>query len=617
MRIFLFTCCIALTAGACTSTVSSDRKPNGTGSMAANPNGMGSGATGASLGGSGSVNTGAGGAGQGVTGAGGSGSGVAGNPDTPAVFTCPATVADKPPVRRLWRLTPAQFMNTQAAVLSSTRRAGTSPLPAVPAGESPLLPVDSNARYTTLSDNVTVAAPEFSKLLIFAQTHADQLVLGAKAGCWANSSSGPGLDACLTTLIQDKGTILFRRPLAADEIAYYADIVKNDQTANGAMVGPDGALSLAFQAMILAPHSLFQPEIGADVTPGVSRLTPYEVASSLSYALTASPPDAELWDAAANGQLTMRDQIKAQVTRLTAGPVASGTRGFVTEYFELRRLLGVPKTADIGSTGCQYQRSQVVRQAEALVNDVVTNNSATGFFATLFTTPTQFYSCSTEGVLGLTGGPMADQAPAKGMAPAGQRAGFLTSPALMGALASRDATMAIRRGKFINTEVLCRGVPDVDLAAIPMLDSTGLTQRERFAAHIGAGADSCAGCHSILDDAGLAFENYDTLGAYRTMDQVTPEMAKPIDAHGTLSGVGDADGPFQNAIELTTRFSTSATVEQCVMRNGFRYFMGRQEFGYDSCALTNAQKAYKESGGSYVEFIATLLTSESFMNRSY
>ncbi len=616
MRIFLFTCCIALTTGACTSTVNSDRKPGGNGSMAVNPNGMGSGATGAGLGGSG--NSSAGGSGQVATGSGGTGTNAMGGmPLTPAEFLCPATVTATPPARRLWRLTPAQFMNTQAAVLSSTRRSGASPLPAVPAGDSPLLPVDSNSRYTTTSDNVTVAAPEFSKLLIFAQTHADQLVLSAKAGCWANNSSGPGLDACLTTLIQDKGTILFRRPLAADEIAYYADIVKNDQTANGAMVGADGALSLAFQAMILAPHSLFQPEIGADVTPGVSRLTPYEVASSLSYALTASPPDAELWDAAANGLLTQPDQIKAQVTRLTAGPVASGTRGFVTEYFELRRLLGVPKSADIGSTGCQYQRTQAVQQAEALVNDVVTNSSSTGFFATLFTTPTQFYSCSTEAVLGLTGGPMADQAPAKGTSPAGQRAGLLTSPALMGALASRDKTMAIRRGKFINTEVLCRGVPDVDLAAIPMLDSTGLTQRERFVAHTGAGAASCAGCHSILDDAGLAFENYDTLGAYRTMDQVTPDMAKPIDAHGTLSNVGDADGPFQNAIELTTRFSTSSTVEQCVMRNGFRYFMGRQEFGYDSCALANAQTAYKASGGNYVEFIAALLTSDSFMNRSY
>ena len=57
--------------------------------------------------------------------------------------------------------------------------------------------------------------------------------------------------------------------------------------------------SAVISAMLQSPYFLYRSEIGAgDVKDGIVTLTPYEVASSLSYLLTGSTPDDTLLNAA-------------------------------------------------------------------------------------------------------------------------------------------------------------------------------------------------------------------------------------------------------------------------------------------------------------------------------
>ena len=44
---------------------------------------------------------------------------------------------------------------------------------------------------------------------------------------------------------------------------------------------------------------------------------------------------------------------------------------------------------------------------------------------------------------------------------------------------------------------------------------------------------SCNGCHSQIDPYGLALENYDAVGRYRTVDENA--LNKPIDPSGQLT----------------------------------------------------------------------------------
>ncbi len=557
-------------------------------------------------------------------------------PDGRAQFECDPTAERTPPARRVRRLTPEQYTNS-IAVLLGGRQPGDTALPQPPLSfSSPLDPIDeataAGLRYSTASGTQTIRDLEFPRALATGDRVATELVQSLKAAsCWGADSTGPGRDTCLDQLLQDRGSILFRRPLTQSELSKYGAFVRNDAEPTGAQLGPDGALALAFQAMLLAPQFLFQPEIGTETGAGrLARLTPFEIASAVSLAITGGPPDATLWDAAIRGELSVPEQIKPQVARLAAGPNAWGARTFVSEYFDIRRVLSVPKAADMNSTGCQYQRSRAVLQAEMLVNDLFASNARRDFFTTLLTTPAQYYDCSTAGLFGLSDGPQTDAAPVRVELP-GQRAGLLTSPAVMAGLAKREETLPVRRGKFVNLELLCYDVPSLPLEAIPPIeaDVSMLTQREVLHTLHGTGTPTCYGCHQDLDPAGLAFEGYDVNGGYRTT-----EHGKSIDASGhfRIDGSGvlrtawaapdpadntiTAAGSFTDAVDLMSKIANTPAVQQCIMRNGFRYFAGREELAFDSCSLKKAENDYLPQG-DYVEYLATLLSSDSFLLRSY
>ena len=67
--------------------------------------------------------------------------------------------------------------------------------------------------------------------------------------------------------------------------------------------------------------------------------------------------------------------------------------------------------------------------------------------------------------------------------------------------------------------------------------------RERMEQH--RRSPACANCHKIMDPIGLALENFDAIGAWRTADGATP-----IDASGQLSDGTRIDGPvsLRNAL---------------------------------------------------------------------
>ena len=84
-----------------------------------------------------------------------------------------------------------------------------------------------------------------------------------------------------------------------------------------------------------------------------------------------------------------------------------------------------------------------------------------------------------------------------------------------------------------------------------------------------------------------------------------------------LKGTDDPklDGNVKNAFDLIDRLSKSDKVRQSIIRNAFRYFLGRNETLSDSKTLMNADKAYTDNNGSFDEVIVSLLTSDSFIYR--
>jgi hypothetical protein len=193
--------------------------------------------------------------------------------------------------------------------------------------------------------------------------------------------------------------------------------------------------------------------------------------------------------------------------------------------------------------------------------------------------------------------------------PPGQRAGVLTQFSMLAALAGEDEGDPILRGKFVRQQLLCEELPppppDVN-AVQPKRDGVS-TMRERLAKH---GNDpACVGCHRLLDPVGFAFEHYDAIGAFRTMD-----AGKPIDASGEI--VGHRNGRFKNAIELARILSDDAQSQTCFLSKLQQYTVGYlQPAGQKPCVAKPMWDKFVATGGDLREALLAYVGSDDFVTR--
>ncbi|MCR9295382.1 MAG: DUF1588 domain-containing protein [bacterium] len=194
--------------------------------------------------------------------------------------------------------------------------------------------------------------------------------------------------------------------------------------------------------------------------------------------------------------------------------------------------------------------------------------------------------------------------------PEGQRLGLLTHPSWLVSHSDAMDNHAIRRGRWIRERLLGGGIPDVPITIDAMLpDEPQQTLRERMRV---TREDYCWTCHQKMDPLGLPFEMYNHAGLYRET-----EAGKPVDTTGEIIASGDPalDGEVTNAIEMIHRIAESERAEQVFVRHAFRFWMGRNETLNDAPVLRDAQRAYRDSGGSMKALLVSLLTSDAFLYR--
>ena len=74
-----------------------------------------------------------------------------------------------------------------------------------------------------------------------------------------------------------------------------------------------------------------------------------------------------------------------------------------------------------------------------------------------------------------------------------------------------------------------------------------------------------------MDPLGLAFESYDGIGRYRTMD-----VGKTIDASGKLTGAEPEGAPLQGRHRADEAAGHVADGVRCFVETAFRYAHGRE-----------------------------------------
>ena len=401
--------------------------------------------------------------------------------------------------------------------------------------------------------------------------------------------------ACVTQFIERLGARAFRRPLDPASTTALRQLFD----AGNAAGGPAAGVQWTVAGVLQSPDFLYQVSpLPAGARPGATvPLDDHALANRLAFFLWNSPPDADLRAAAAAGQLRNAAGIRAAATRMLRDPRARRMR----EDYHVAWL----KLDDLGQVGrdqpefsaalAQELRASLLEQIHHLYENGARVDALLG-------DSSLFMNAALARVYGGAGTGTAltrvDASPA-------ERRGVLTHPALQAFLAQPDASDPIKRGVFVQEELLCQVVPDPtpDIPDLPPL-RPGLSTRARLEQH--RNDPACSPCHQLFDPIGMAFENYDAIGRYRKTDQ-----GVPVDSSGEIRLGLDIDGKFASGMELVQRLAGSPAVRACLARRWFAYAVSRALVDDDSCALTAVAERFR-SDGDLAGLLTAIAESETF-----
>jgi hypothetical protein len=418
----------------------------------------------------------------------------------------------------------------------------------------------------------------------------------ALVGCAPAAAADPCVDGFLTGF----GRRAFRRPLSSEELADYKRIVSVTAAEQGSLAR---GLEYAVAAFLQDVNFLYEVIVGEldPADPSRHRLTDWELASRLSFFLVDSIPDDPLLNAAERRRLATPEGIRAEVARLLASPRgAAGARAFFAEHLGHVDLAGVTKDKKVYPAFDAALLSAMRGELDRLLGEFSLSTSRR--FSDLFTTRETFANKRLAAHYGLPVVSSDDLVPVR-LPDAGPRGGLLTTAGLLSVYAFAGRTSPTERGMFVRERILCQQVPEPPdgVAQLENRDGgTGPTLREMLERH--RRDPACSACHSFFDPIGLAFENFDGIGAVRAN-----QRGAGIDTRGEMDGV-----PFEGPRDLSARLGAHERTATCLVKELYHFALGHEARPEQGSVLEALRSRFSASGGHIVNLIADLVASPAF-----
>lgn len=416
-------------------------------------------------------------------------------------------------------------------------------------------------------------------------------------------------DGCATRFFSEIAPLLYRRSPRADETERLAAAARRATDITRDFYS---GIALSLASLLESPEFLFREEV-AQPDPdhaGQYRLTSVSKASRLSFLLWNSGPDERLLAAAESGELNSKSGLRRQVDRMLASRrIEDGTRAFFIDMLQFDEFATLSKDATIFPRFTPL----VVHDSEeqtlrTIVDHLLRSN---GDYRDLFTTRKTFLTLSLAAIYNV---PLPDDSPNGAREswipyeypvndPRG--VGILSEASFVALHSQPGRSSPTLRGKALRQVLLCQRIPDppanVNFSVVQDTSNPHYrTARERVTAH--RTDPTCAGCHKMMDPIGLALENFDSTGGYRTT-----ENGASIDAGGELDGV-----KFANAVGLGRAVHDSPSIPECLVTRLYSYATGRERSTSDARITMYLERSFKADGYRWPELLRRLATSDDF-----
>ena len=341
----------------------------------------------------------------------------------------------------------------------------------------------------------------------------------------------------------------FRRPLSDNEKENLIDAVLEHGNESGS---PEFAWHYAIRRILCSTEFLYREADETDI------LDDFALASRLSYFLWSSMPDEKLFELAESGSLSDPYVLELQIQRTLNNPKS---QRFVKHF--AGQWLGNRTVANINVCDIRYQwdenvRYGFLRSTERFFEEVLRENLPIATFIDSDFTYANTAMLAAWGVEGAA--TLADVAARQRHSqiwaeperfsldklPAGMpvhvrdRGGVLGLPGVLTVTGDGVESSPILRGVWVLEKLFGEHPPPPpkDVPALDIDTSQATSVRETLKAH--TELETCAKCHRDIDPLGLALENYDAIGGWRT--EYVGASGSIIDATSTMPDGTQLDG---------------------------------------------------------------------------
>ena len=277
------------------------------------------------------------------------------------------------------------------------------------------------------------------------------------------------------------------------------------------------------------------------------RISDLELASRLSFFLWSSIPDEELIKLAAANKLHEPKVLKQQVDRMIADPRSQAlVQNFTGQWLNVRGIAASEPVVNLFPDFDSTLRDAFKREVELFFASIIQEDRSVDDLLTGDYTFVNERLARHYGIPGVYGPQFrrvqlgADQ---------DMRKGLLGKGALATVTSDAARTSPVKRGKWFLQTFFGVSPPDPPPGVETKLDQkpgeAPKTMRQRLEVH--STNPSCASCHMQFEPMGLAMENFDAVGQWRTT-----EVGNPIDPVATVNDGTRIDG-IKGLRDLTMR----------------------------------------------------------------
>jgi mono/diheme cytochrome c family protein len=436
--------------------------------------------------------------------------------------------------------------------------------------------------------------------------------------------------ACARRIADNLARRAFRRPVTAEEAESLLPYFDGGRKLPG---GFDTGVEHLIAAVLVSPEFLYRgahdggpkgpqprtdggakdPELRTDggskgPQPRTFPLNDLQLASRLSFFLWSQGPDDALLKVATAGRLGDPAVLRTQALRMLKDPrAASLVRNFALKSFDLDTLSEAQPDPNLFPIFSELLRQDMAAEAESFLSSILLEDRNIGDLLTANHTFLNERLARHYGIKTVFG-PQFRRVTLEEP----QRFGLLGKGAMLLHTSYGNRTSPVLRGAWVMGKLMgtppTPPPPDVDTDLSQPKGEAPKTLRARLESH--RSKPGCRQCHGVIDPIGLALENYDAIGRWRTIDA---EANAPIDASTVLPDGRPVDGPAQlrQALFDGRDLFVRAFTEKLTM-----YALGRELRAYDMPQIRTVVRRAAPQNYRLSAIVSGIVTSDAFRRQA-